>query len=202
VALDDGLVKYCESLKELVKQLNIEIIILCDGGCDSIMTGIEKELGTPVEDIMSMIATFNSKVKSYLITLGSTVDTFGEIDRNDFLKNIEELEKKGLLLDKLNLTMEMDNVQKYVDVTEKCSLWRSMVNTSIVAKLKKMNNDDIRNILIDRNIDTNSFIFDDYITTCYLFNLNDILFRIRYVHLIFNLDDSDGIDDVIMNYNG
>ena len=60
---DNGLINYTESLKELVEILKIDIIILCDGGCDSIMTGCEKELGTPVEDIMSMIACYNTKVK-------------------------------------------------------------------------------------------------------------------------------------------
>ena len=136
-----------------------------------------------------------------MITLGSTVDTFKEIDRKDFIKNIMELEKNGLMIDKINLTIEMDNVKKYVDVVEKCSLVNSIVNTCIVSELKNLPNETIKKMLHNRNVDVNNFILDDYITTCHLFNLNDILFRIRYVHLIFDLDDSDEIDEVIMKYN-
>lgn len=43
-------------MEQLVKNLNLDIIILCDGACESIITGSENHLCTPVEDFMIMLA--------------------------------------------------------------------------------------------------------------------------------------------------
>lgn len=55
---------------------SFNLIILCDGGCDSIMTGLEEHLGTPVEDAMTMLCVKNLNIQTYLLLLGASVDTF------------------------------------------------------------------------------------------------------------------------------
>ncbi len=78
----------CESLKDyyetyeiFIKNNNITSIILCDGGCDSILSGVETDLGTPTEDMISMW-TFNQLKKNkiiseiYLSLLGANVILF------------------------------------------------------------------------------------------------------------------------------
>jgi hypothetical protein len=107
--VDNGMKSYELAYIELIKKLNIDIIILCDGGCDSIMTGNEENLGTIVEDAMSMLVVnklLNYKLISsaYLLILGATVDTFGEINREDFISNINALEKTNVLIEKIIIT--------------------------------------------------------------------------------------------------
>ena len=79
----ESLNHYKSSLEDLVSLLNIKTIIVCDGGCDSIIKGTEKILGTPVEDMMTIAAvnelSKNNIIKSYLLILGATVDTFVEL---------------------------------------------------------------------------------------------------------------------------
>ena len=39
---------------KLITQKDIDVVIIADGGCDSLMSSIEKELATPVEDMMTI----------------------------------------------------------------------------------------------------------------------------------------------------
>ena len=52
----DGVQPLLEGYKALVAHLGIDAIILIDGGVDSLMHGDESELGTIVEDTVSLVA--------------------------------------------------------------------------------------------------------------------------------------------------
>jgi hypothetical protein len=212
--IDNGMKKYEKSYIELIKKLGVDIIILCDGGCDSIMTGKEEKLATPVEDVMSMLIVnklLDMKLISnaYLLLLGSTVDTFGEINRKDFIENIELLTKSNMLLEQVLLTTDKSDknaeyVIKYKRVFERSQPYNSIVNASICARLDKLNGNILPPLLIKDGIprcDTQYFEIDDYLTTYYLFNLSDIINRICYTDMIKDCDDSDEIDNIIMDFN-
>jgi len=49
--------------KYLIKEHQIDTILLVDGGTDSLMFGDEEGLGTPQEDICSMAAVYRSGIK-------------------------------------------------------------------------------------------------------------------------------------------
>ena len=53
---DQGVKPLTSAYCQIVKQLNVDAIVLVDGGTDSIMFGTEEKLGTPVEDHSSMAA--------------------------------------------------------------------------------------------------------------------------------------------------
>src|ERR1044071_3650249 len=129
---DEGLVKYRASFESLVRTLGANVVILCDGGCDSIMTGLEPELGTPVEDVMSMLAVQSLQNQglishAFLVLLGATVDTFVEIRRQDFFANLQQLSKENHLIATAKLSKEQPEVQRYIQVFESCEPWRSTV---------------------------------------------------------------------------
>lgn len=58
--------------------IQLDTIILCDGGTDSLMFGDEVELGTPFEDSMNMAAVSlcSSVAHKYLLCVGMGIDTF------------------------------------------------------------------------------------------------------------------------------
>lgn len=47
-----------KAYQALVKQLNIDTIVLVDGGTDSLMRGDEEQLGSPHEDMCSIGSKF------------------------------------------------------------------------------------------------------------------------------------------------
>ena len=207
---DEGLVKYRASFESLVRTLGANVVILCDGGCDSIMTGREPELGTPVEDVMSMLAVHSLQnqgliTHALLLLLGATVDTFVEIRRQDFFANLQQLSKD--LIETAKLAKEQPEVQRYIQVFESCEPWRSIVNASICASLDGLTGSGVLPPLIlkypqfNRTLDPDRFLLDDYVRTYYLFSLSPVLSRIVYLDLIEHLDDSDDIDRVIMDFH-
>ena len=83
--------------KTLAKTLNIEAIVLVDGGTDSLTFGSEQNMGTPTEDHTSMISAWDcseAKIK-LLVCLGFGVDTYHGISHALFLENVATMEKAG-----------------------------------------------------------------------------------------------------------
>lgn len=206
--VDEGMGEYLKGYTALVDYLGIDIIILADGGCDSILTGTEQHLATPVEDVMSMLTVvrltqFHDKpIRAYLLLLGATVDTFGEINRDDFLTNLAQLDQSNILLEQVKLTLS-PAVMTYKHVFEQCHPWRSIVNASICARLDGCSGQVLPPLLVHNEIPRCSnehFILDDYLITYYLFTLPEVVERIKYIPLI-QCDDSDDIDAVIMDFN-
>jgi hypothetical protein len=176
------------------------------------MTGLEPELGTPVEDVMSMLAVQSLQNQglishAFLVLLGATVDTFVEIRRQDFFANLQQLSKENHLIATAKLSKEQPEVQRYIQVFESCEPWRSTVNASICASLDGLTGSGVLPPLIlkypqfNRTLDPDRFLFDDYVRTYYLFSLSPVLSRIVYLDLIEHLDDSDDIDRVIMDFH-
>lgn len=214
--VDEGMKKYEMSYTELVKNLNIDIIILCDGGCDSIMTGKEEHLGTPVEDVMSMLIINNMLDKklisnAYLLLLGATVDTFVGIHRKDFLENIDNCEQSKILMEKILLTLNPEDINsqytmKYKQIVEACTPYNSIVNSSICARLDGLNGNIFPPLLKNNNVQRcdgsgKTFELDDYLVTYYLLDLQKCVNRLHYKNLIELCDDSDDIDKIIMDIN-
>lgn len=202
--VDNGMNAYHESIQSLTKTLNTQLIILCDGGCDSIMTGLEPNLATPVEDLMTMMVVNKLGIQSYLLLLGASVDTYVEIHRSDFIWHLQQLWCKDLLK-QYQLTLN-NHVQRYINTFEKCFPRYSIVNSSIIAHLQNQQNQTIPRLLYDdegipRCDNNEDFILDHHVTTYYLFDLKPILNRISYIDLIKDLDDSDDIDDIITSIN-
>lgn len=196
--IDTGLQNLKLGMKQLVEDLNLDIIILCDGGCDSIITGSEKHLGTPVEDFMSIIAVHKLPVQSYLLLLGATVDTFIEIDRNDFLHNINSLEQMGAVLE--TKVLNIMDTQRYIEIFKNSKPKNSIVNASIVATLEG-HRGHIVPPLLDPIYCAEDFVLDTYIITYYLLDLFKTLERVPFLDDIKDLNDSDDIDNVIMSFH-
>lgn len=202
--VDNGLKKLRNAYKGLVEHLKIKTIILADGGCDSIMKGTEEELGTPVEDYMSMLCVYelykdNYVDSIYLSCLGLDVDTYIEIKYDDLLKKLEELEQYVIL--KKMLDKNDTYTQKYVNIFSKCQPKYSICNCCIVSAIEENYGNYHHDFLKDR-LDRESCIDIKPLTKCIMiFKLDKIVKRNELIKKISDFDDSDDIDKFISNRN-
>ena len=114
-----GVKPLLENYTALIKGFNLDTIILVDGGTDSLMRGDESGLGTPYEDISSIMAVAQSDVKKKLLMcLGFGVDHFHGVSHAHFLEAVSELIKSDGYLGTFSLTENMPEVQKYKEASE------------------------------------------------------------------------------------
>ncbi len=114
-----GVKPLLDSYQALIKHLSIDTIILVDGGTDSMMRGDEVSLGTPIEDVTSIVAANELEIeRRLLICLGFGVDSFHGICHAQFLEAVADLTQKGGYLGLFSLMQEMPEVQKYREALE------------------------------------------------------------------------------------
>ncbi|ATQ68371.1 DUF1152 domain-containing protein [Methylosinus trichosporium] len=86
----------CRSYEALVRLLDIDTLILVDGGTDSLMKGDEAALGTIEEDALSIVAANETACpRKFLVCLGFGVDHFHGVCHHSFLENAAELIRSG-----------------------------------------------------------------------------------------------------------
>ena len=84
-----------EAYISIIEKFNIDTIILVDGGTDSLLFGDEKQVGSPLEDLTSVVtvAKISQKfdnIKCYLYCTALYID---DIDMKMFYRNIFVLMK-------------------------------------------------------------------------------------------------------------
>jgi hypothetical protein len=102
----------------LVQELQVDTVILVDGGTDSLMRGDEAGLGTPQEDIASIAAVDDLAVaRKLLVCLGFGVDTYHGVCHAHFLEAVAELTRAGGFLGTFSLLADMPEVERYAQAT-------------------------------------------------------------------------------------
>src|SRR5579885_1850921 len=135
-----GVAPLLVAYQTLVDLLQVDAIILIDGGTDSLMRGDEPGLGTPEEDIASIAAVHQLPLDTkLLVCLGFGVDTFHGVCHAYFLEAVADLTRDNGFLGTWSLTKEMPEVQRYREATEMVlqamSFHPSIVSTSILSAL-------------------------------------------------------------------
>lgn len=128
-----GVIPLTNVYQYLQDTLNLEAIILIDGGTDSLMFGDEAGLGTPAEDSVSIASVHQLKnIDKYLLCLGFGIDHFHGVSHYSFLENVAKLTKKNAYLGCFSITNQNKEGKAFLDlvnyVNEK--MWKS---PSIVA---------------------------------------------------------------------
>ncbi|WP_407569608.1 DUF1152 domain-containing protein [Deinococcus altitudinis] len=124
----------------LVEHLNIDTVILIDGGTDALMRGDEADLGTPHEDAVSLCAVNELEgVKRFVASLGFGIDSFHGVSHWNVLEATAELARAGAYLGSFSLTPEMRPVQLYreacLEVFSQMPRYASIVNNSILSAI-------------------------------------------------------------------
>ncbi|HYF64172.1 MAG TPA: DUF1152 domain-containing protein, partial [Herpetosiphonaceae bacterium] len=129
-----------ESYAALVRHLELDTIILVDGGTDSLMRGDEVSLGTPHEDAASIVAVNEVEVAhKLLVCLGFGIDRHHGICHADFLEAVAAMIRADGYLGMFSLLPAMPEVQQYQAAVEAVfqamPRMESIVSSSILAAL-------------------------------------------------------------------
>ncbi|MCA9796474.1 MAG: DUF1152 domain-containing protein [Candidatus Eremiobacteraeota bacterium] len=99
-----GVAPLRQAYQALVDKLEVEALVLVDGGTDSLMRGDEDGLGTPSEDLASIAATCQLELPTRLLTcIGFGVDTFHGVCHHYFLEAVADLTRAGGFLGAFSL---------------------------------------------------------------------------------------------------
>lgn len=126
----------------LIATLQPDTIVLVDGGMDSLMRGDEAGLGTPQEDMASLLAAHSvaGVPRKLLACIGFGVDAFHGICHADFLENVAAIIQDGGYLGAWALTREMPEFEFYRRASEFVSSrmprHQSIVNSSIISAIE------------------------------------------------------------------
>src|SRR5262249_48701735 len=136
-----GVAAIREGYQYLVRLLDLDAIVLVDGGTDILMRGDEAGLGTPAEDMMSLAAVSRLAVPTRIVAcLGLGVDTFHGICHANWLQNVASLIQDGGFLGAMALNENMPEVALYKDAVGDAELATrhrpSIVNGSIVSAIE------------------------------------------------------------------
>lgn len=125
----------------LVRELELDALVLVDGGTDSLMRGDEAGLGTPAEDMCSISAAHSLQLPvKLLVNLGFGIDTFHGVCHAHVLEAIADLSREGGFLGVFSLLASMPEAHVFSEVVDYvCGQMpgrESIVATSVAAALE------------------------------------------------------------------
>lgn len=124
----------------LIEHLKVDGILLIDGGVDSLVRGDEMELGTWIEDTVSLVAV--SKLENLPTRLVACLGLGAERDLTyaHILENIATLAKAEYFLGSCSLLKQMPTYQKYkqavTHVFEQTGQQPSVINASVISAVE------------------------------------------------------------------
>ncbi|HEX8627398.1 MAG TPA: DUF1152 domain-containing protein [Catenuloplanes sp.] len=111
-----GVERLRAAYRYLTESLNIDAVVLVDGGTDILLRGDESDLGTPVEDITSLAAVAGIDVAVKLVTcLGFGIDAHDGVNHVEVLENIAALDRDGGYLGALSIPGASREAELYRD---------------------------------------------------------------------------------------
>ena len=136
-----GLAPLREAWQALHRLLDFDAVVLVDGGTDILMHGDEAGLGTPVEDITSLLSVSSLDVPTKLVAcVGFGVDAFHGVCHAHFLENVASLAKANAFLGTFSLLSGVPEVDAWLDavawVQERTPRKESIVCASIASAVK------------------------------------------------------------------
>jgi hypothetical protein len=136
-----GVAPVREGYAYLAQLLQLDGIVLVDGGTDILMRGDEQNLGTPVEDVTSLAAVSEVAVPTKMVAcVGFGIDAYHGVCHANWLENVAALVSRGAFLGASALLKSMPEVQLYMDAVahaESAGLRQpSIVNGSIVSAIE------------------------------------------------------------------
>lgn len=129
-----------ENYQTLVNHLEIDGIILIDGGVNSLLRGDEAEVGTILEDTVSLIAV--SELKQIPVRLIACVGMGAEIEiaYAQIFESIAKLTELDAFLGACSLTKRMSVYQEYEDallfVQSRPAQEPSVINSSVISAVQ------------------------------------------------------------------
>ena len=111
-----GVERLRDAYRHLIATLDIDAVVLVDGGTDILLRGDESNLGTPVEDLTSVAAVAGLDVAVKLVTcLGFGIDAHDGVNHVEVLENLAALDREGGYLGALSIPSTSREARLYRD---------------------------------------------------------------------------------------
>ncbi|MCZ4124809.1 DUF1152 domain-containing protein [Streptomyces sp. H39-S7] len=125
----------------LAGHLDVDAVVLVDGGTDILLRGDESGLGTPEEDMANLAAVRGLAVANRLVVcLGFGIDAYHGVNRSLVLENIAALDRDGAYLGALSIPRDTREGALYLDAVAhaqtETAVHPSIVNGSIAAAVR------------------------------------------------------------------
>jgi hypothetical protein len=105
--------------RTIVERHAIDLILLVDGGTDSLIFGDEPGLGTVVEDTVSIIAACQAAGdRTLLAAIGFGIDHFHGISHHSFLENVARLCREGGFLGGFPVVRGTPEAEAFLDLVD------------------------------------------------------------------------------------
>ncbi len=187
--------------KWLAETLQIDTILLVDGGTDSLMRGDEVGLGTPEEDSASMVAVSQTDVaRKLLVCLGFGIDTFHGVCHAQFLEAVGAVTRNGGFLGAWTLTQDMPEVQQYKAASEytfrEMRNNPSIVNASILSAVEGQFGD----FHATSRTEGSELFINALMTLYWAFKLETVVQRNLYLDDIRNTETYRDVINAIQRY--
>ena len=119
----------------------VDLVVLVDGGTDSLIFGDEPGLGTVVEDAVSIVAACDAAGdRTLLAALGFGIDHFHGISHHSFLENVARMSRAGGNLGQVSLVHGTGMADDFIDLVDYANQrqprHRSIVCNSIASAIR------------------------------------------------------------------
>ena len=178
-----GVAAIREGYRHLVRLLDLDAIVLVDGGTDILLRGDEAGLGTPAEDMMSLAAVAGLDVPTRIVTcVGFGIDTYHGVCHANWLENVAALTECGGFLGATALLPDMPEVKLYRDAVRTADSdhrhMESIVNGSIVSAIEGRFGDYHRT----QRTQSSRLFISPLMTLVWAFDLMSVARRNLYLH--------------------
>jgi len=190
-----------EAYKILVETLQLDAIILADGGTDSLMFGNEHDLGTPTEDMTSIAAVhqLTGLKKKFLVNLGFGIDCFHGVNHSLYLENMSMLSKIGGFLGCFSLHYSMDEAKKFEEIYTTSIPENSIVCSSILSSVKGEFGNYHSPYTRERTLGSHLYICP-LMSIYFTFSLGIVAEHILYLHLLYGTKSLGDVRTIIHNF--
>lgn len=199
----EGVKTATNAYNKIIQKHDIEVIILCDGGIDSLMTGAEEGCGTILEDFISLSAVNKVGVRRKILAcIGFGTEKEEDVCHYHGLRNIQSLVKNEAFFGSCALTKQMPCFEKYKN---NCIMsWENNRSSHIHTKIIPAVLGEFDNYEMYKDVDArihktkkvNSFI-NSFMSLYWFFDLEKVVLNNK---LISALDNTNTFTDVMMIY--
>ncbi|MDR6321217.1 DUF1152 domain-containing protein [Actinoplanes couchii] len=187
--------------RRLAKRLDLDAIVLVDGGTDILMRGDEAALGTPVEDATSVAAVAATPVATKMVaSIGFGIDAYHGVNHVQVLENIADLDRDGAFLGAFSVPSHGREAALYRDAVEHARSRtpgrESIVHGQISAALSGVAGD----IDIGGRTGGSPLFVNPLMAMYFTFDLAGLAARSLYLDRIRSTDDMLQVSQVIESF--
>lgn len=160
---------------------NIDLIIIVDPGSDSLMAGDEQEVGSFLEDMLTIFSVHRTGVKSILCNIAIGYDRFSGVSDCSSWRAIAELTESGGFLGNFSLLNSQMEVQLYKDASlyveermQRKNFSGKCIRAALEGQFGKMASEE------DQRVD---FIMP-IMSQMFFFKLDEVVRRIKYREMV------------------